>query len=714
MKHLIQDLSSGETRLIDAPYPSNAPNSLVISSRCSLVSVGTERMLVSFGKASLINKARQQPEKVRQVLEKVATDGLFATVDAVRSKLGQPIPLGYSNVGVVREVGKNIAGFRVGDRVVSNGGHAEIVRVPSNLCAKVPDAVSDQTAAFTVVASIGLQGVRLAQPTIGESMVVMGTGLIGLLTVQILLANGCRVLAIDYDPEKLALARKWGAETCNLADGEDPVEKGLAFSDGIGVDAVLVTASTSSSEPLKQAAKMSRKRGRIVLVGVAGLEFDRADLYEKELTFQVSCSYGPGRYDPFYEEGGHDYPVGFVRWTEKRNFEAVLKLMESGRIDVSDMISREVSFENAPRVYDELATDKSLLGVLLTYGATDEARAARAIPLSNDDRLSPAVEAPIFGVVGAGNYATRILIPAFKEAGARFGPIITSAGLSGSIAGEKFGFNESTTDIEGAIRDPQVTALIIATRHDSHARLAAKALAAGKDVFVEKPLSVDREGLSIIHEALKASSHTGSAPRLMVGFNRRFAPHVIRMRSLLATVAAPKSFLMTMNAGAVPPEHWTQDLEKGGGRIIGEACHLIDLMRCLAGCPIVRVTATRMADNVFEPVTEDKAFIILDFEDGSHGVIHYLANGAAAFPKERIEAFTGGRVLQLDNYRELRGFGWPGFRRARSFRQDKGQVACAAAFHDALLRGAPSPIPLDEIFEVSERTIEAAEQMRAH
>ena len=515
MKHLIQDLSSGETRLIETPHPANAPNTLVINSRYSLVSVGTERMLVTFGKASLINKARQQPEKVRQVLEKMGTDGLFATIDAVRSKLGQPIPLGYSNVGVISQVGGNVAGFRSGDRVVSNGSHAEVVRVPANLCAKIPDGVSDQAAAFTVVASIGLQGVRLAQPTVGESVVVMGAGLIGLLTVQILLANGCRVLAVDYDSEKLALARKWGAETCNLSSNESPVEKGLAFSGGVGVDAVIITASTSSTDPVKQAAKMSRKRGRIILVGVAGLELDRADFYEKELTFQVSCSYGPGRYDPAYEEAGQDYPIGFVRWTEKRNFEAVLGLMDSGRIDVSDMISRQVAFEDAPAVYEELTTERSLLGVLLTYDSAEDTRSARVISLPRHEQPRQAGE-PTIGLVGAGNYAARVLIPALKQSGARFGPIVTSTGLSGSIAGEKFGFEVSTTDLEEVIRNPEVSALVIATRHDSHARLAAKALGAGKDVFVEKPLAIDREGLEAVRAALESSLLSEGSPWLMV------------------------------------------------------------------------------------------------------------------------------------------------------------------------------------------------------
>lgn len=712
MKQIIQDLSSGETRMVDTPRPSPKTGNLVIDSRQSLISVGTERMLVDFGKASLLSKARQQPDKVKQVLDKIRTDGLFTTLDAVKSKLGQPIPLGYSNVGIVSDTG-GASGFSIGDRVVSNGAHAETVRVPKNLCARIPDAVSDEAATFAVVGSIGLQGVRLVNPTIGEAVVVIGTGLIGLMTVQILLANGCRVLAMDYDPAKLALAQQYGAEICNLSDGVDPVEAGMVFSGQRGVDAVLITASTKSNDPIENAALMSRKRGRIVLVGVTGLNLSRDNFYEKELSFQVSCSYGPGRYDPSYEESGNDYPLGFVRWTEKRNFETVLDLMASGKIDVSNMISKQLAFENAPEAFQSLGEDKDLLGVVLSYGSSDEERQQRTVPLVKSVRNRAADGNPAIAVIGSGNYASRILIPALSKINANLGPVVTSAGLSGTIAGEQNSVPESSTDIDVILKNDDIKAAVVATQHNSHAVLTTQLLKAGKDVFVEKPLAITHQQLADVRDVYTAASANEYGPRLMVGYNRRFSPYIVTMKKLLDRVQAPKSFVMTMNAGSIPPDVWIQDNDIGGGRIIGEACHYIDLMRFLAGSRIVEIKAQKMGQNSSETITEDKAILLLRFADGSHGSIHYLANGATSFPKERVEVFTNGSVLQMDNFKSLRGFGWPGFRRTSSWRQDKGQAACVAAFYEAMCKGEPSPIPPDEIFEVAQATLEAADILRA-
>ena len=709
MKQILQNLSTGQSELVEAPAPQVRAGAVLIDTTVSLISTGTERMLVDFGKAGLIAKARQQPEKVRQVLDKVATDGLMTTLDAVRSKLGQPIPLGYCNVGVVRE--SRAEGFRAGDRVVSNGPHADVVCVPRNLCAAIPEGVSDEAAAFAVVASIGLQGIRLAAPTLGEAFVVTGVGLIGLLTVQMLRAQGCRVLAIDFDPAKLELARRFGALTCNPAAGEDPVAAGLAFSRGLGVDGVIVTASTKSSDPITQAARMSRKRGRIILVGVTGLELNRADFYDKELTFQVSCSYGPGRYDPDYEERGQDYPVGFVRWTEQRNFEAVLDMLAAGAIDVAPLISHRIPFDEAPRAYDLLSTDKSALGIVLTYGHDVAARHLRRVPLA---AVAPAATGtaaagkPVVGFIGAGNYASRMLIPAFKAAGAVLHTIASAGGTNAVVHGRRAGFAEASSDTEALLADPAINTVAIVTRHNSHASLAARALQAGKHVFVEKPLAMTLAELEQVQAA-----HAAGNRLLMVGFNRRFAPQVQTMTALLRSVAAPKSFVMVMNAGAIPADHWTQDPAVGGGRIIGEACHYIDLMRHLAGAPIVSVQARRMGATDAEAVTEDKAAITLGFADGSFGTVHYLANGGASFPKERIEVFVAGRTLQLDNFLTLRGYNWPGFRKQALWRQDKGQTACAAAFLAAVERGGAAPIAADELFEVARVTIEAAAQLRA-
>ncbi|MED5512031.1 MAG: bi-domain-containing oxidoreductase, partial [Pseudomonadota bacterium] len=696
--------------IVEAPAPQLTKNHVVINTTTTLISAGTERMLVDFGKANLIDKARAQPDKVKMVLEKVQTDGLMTTVDAVKSKLAQPLPLGYCNVGVVESVGKGAESFQQGDRVVSNGPHADVVRVSKNLVAKIPDNVTDEEASFTVVASIGLQGIRLANPTIGECFVVTGVGLIGLLTVQMLRAQGCRVLAIDFDQAKLDLAKQFGAETCNPGKGEDPVAAGMAFSRGVGVDGVIITASTKSNDPVTQAARMSRKRGRIILVGVTGLELSRADFYEKELTFQVSCSYGPGRYDPNYEEQGNDYPLAFVRWTEQRNFEAILDMMAGGQLNVKPLITHRFKFENASDAYELLTSDKSALGILLQFESEPNSRHEKTVKLKAKTNYEP--NEPVVGFVGAGNYASRMLIPAFKEAGAQFHSIATSGGINGVIHGEKAGFSEATTDTQAMIDNPSINTIAIVTRHNSHAYFVQEALKAGKNVFVEKPLAITHEELADVKAAYGDAVKTDKAPKLMVGFNRRFSPQVQKMKQLLEPIKEPKSFIMTMNAGSIPSDHWTQDINAGGGRIIGEACHFIDLMRYLAGCEIVSVQARRVGDTETLDVTEDKAAIILGFADGSFGTIHYLANGAASFPKERVEVFTAGGTLQLDNFIKLKGFGWKGFKKLNLWKQDKGQTACSAAFIESIKQGKPAPISADELFEVAKVTIDIANQLR--
>ena len=698
MKQILQSLKTGATEVADVPCPAVGRGKLLIGTTRTLVSAGTERMLIEFGKAGWIDKARQQPDKVRMVLDKIKTDGLLPTVDAVFNKLDQPLPLGYCNTGRVLEVGAGVTAFAVGDRVISNGKHAEAVSVPVNLCAKVPESVSDDEAAFTVVCAIGLQGIRLAQPTLGEAVVVTGLGLIGLVTVQLLRAQGCRVLGLDFDADKLALAKSMGAEVVDLAAGEDPVAAAQRFSRGRGVDAVLITASTKSNEPVHQAAQMCRKRGRIVLVGVTGLELSRANFFEKELSFQVSCSYGPGRYDPSYEEKGNDYPVGFVRWTEQRNFEAVLDMMADGRLDVKPLISHRFAIDDAEGAYALVGGAGPSLGIVLEYPQTEEsALAVRRQTVRLHAAAAPATTCSL-GFVGSGNYATAVLIPAFKATGARLKVVASNAGVSGLHAARKFGFDETSTDTAGVIADPDVNAVVISTRHDSHAGLAIEALKAGKHVFVEKPLCLTLGELVAI-EATAASS----AGRLMVGFNRRFAPQVQRVKQLLAGAGGPKAFVMTVKAGAIPAEHWTQDSEIGGGRVVGEACHFIDLLRFLAGAPIVEWRRMDMA-----AATKDTLSLQLGFEDGSIGTVHYFANGPKSFPKERLEVFAGGRALQLDNFRKLTGFGWPGFSKMNLWRQDKGQKACAAAFVRAVESGGPAPIPLDELLEVARVSIEAA------
>jgi threonine dehydrogenase-like Zn-dependent dehydrogenase/predicted dehydrogenase len=703
VKQVLQSLKTGATEVGDVPSPGAGRGALLIRTTRTLISAGTERMLVEFGQASLLDKARQQPDKVRMVLDKVKTDGLMPTLESVRNKLDQPLPLGYCNVGVVAEVGAGVSGFSAGDRVASNGQHAEAVRVPANLCAKVPTGVSDEEAAFTALAAIALQGIRLVQPTLGEAVVVTGLGLIGLAAVQLLRAHGCRVLGIDVDPARLALARQFGAETVDLSAGEDPVGAAHRFSRGRGVDAVLVTASSKSNELMHQAASMCRQRGRIVLVGVVGLELSRDDFYKKELTFQVSASYGPGRYDANYEEKGQDYPFGFVRWTEQRNFEAVLDMMADGRLHVTPLISHRFPIHEAARAYELVSGAGPSLGILLEYPGPDAPPPPRTLRLDGSVPASTASTGTVAGgvsFIGSGNYATAILIPAFKRAGAPLRMVASSGGVTGRHAGRKFGFTQATTDTQAVFSDRGTGTVVITTRHDSHARLVMQALAAGKNVFVEKPMCLTLDELADIEAEYDRLAATNSAPRLMVGFNRRFAPHVVKIKALLAGTPGPKSFVMTVNAGAIPADHWTQAVEVGGGRIVGEGCHFVDLLRFLAGTAISGYQLTRMA-----APTADTATIQLSFADGSIGTVHYFANGSKRFPKERLDIFAAGRVLQLDNYRTLKGFGWPGFRSMNIWRQDKGQQACAAAFMSAIAGGTPSPIPFGEITEVSRVSI---------
>jgi predicted dehydrogenase/threonine dehydrogenase-like Zn-dependent dehydrogenase len=703
VKQILQSLKTGSTEVADVPCPSVRGGQLLIRSTRTLVSVGTERMMVEFGKAGWIEKARQQPDKVRMVLDKVKTDGIMPTFESVMNKLDQPLPLGYCNVGWVMEAGRGAAGFEVGDRVVSNGKHAEAVSVPVNLCARVPDGVSDDEAAFTVLGAIALQGIRLVQPTLGETVVVTGLGLIGLVTVQLLRAHGCRVLGLDLDPAKCDIARRFGAETVNLSAGEDPVAAAQAMTRGRGVDGVIITASTKSNEPVHQAALMCRKRGRIVLVGVTGLELSRADFYEKELTFQVSCSYGPGRYDPNYEDKGNDYPVGFVRWTEQRNFEAVLDMMADGRLDVKPLISHRFAIADAERAYELVGGAGPSLGILLEYeqapARTESAVRAQTVQVNPRSAGTATV-----AFIGSGNYSTAVLIPAFRAAGARMKTVASAGGVTGLHAARKFGFEATTTDTDSVFADPEIDAVVITTRHDSHASMVCRALRAGKSVFVEKPLALRREEVAEVARAHAEASASGRTPVLMVGFNRRFAPQVQRIAKLLEGASGPKSFVMTVNAGAIPAEHWTQDPESGGGRIVGEGCHFIDLLRFLAGSPIRAIDVCTM-----DTPTRDTVSIQMSFEDGSVGTVHYFANGPKAFPKERLEVFASGRVLQLDNFRKLRGFAWPGFRKMNLWSQDKGQKACAKAFVDALAGRSGAPIPLEQVLEVADVSIQAAE-----
>lgn len=713
MKQILQNLGTGETLLAEVPCPEVASGKFLALTLQSLVSLGTEKMLIDFGRGSLISKARSQPEKVRQVLQKIKTDGLLSTIDAVRAKLDTPIPLGYCNVGKIVHSPLN-GKYSVGDRIISNGPHAEMISVNENLSARVPDDVTDDQAAFTVIGAIALQGVRLAKPTLGERVAVFGMGLIGLLTVQILRANGCQVLGIDFDETKLRLAEAYGVRVCRLAEGQDPVAVAENWTDGIGVDAVIITASTKSDDLIHQAAMISRQRGRVILVGVVGLNLQRADFYEKELTFQVSCSYGPGRYDENYEKRGLDYPIGFVRWTEKRNFEAVLQLMAEGKVDVRPLITHRFKFDDALRAYEAIH-EKGAMGILLEYGegGSGERRAASGeedepkerIELrevrtkqKNEPRRLRKVEGDVgVAFIGAGGFSTRMLMPLLPKKGIRKVAVASNSGVSAAHAARKFGFGRTTTNTAEVFSDPAVDAVFITTPHNLHARMVIDALEARKHVFVEKPLALTEEEL----KQVEGVSNSRPDQLLLIGFNRRFSPHMVAMKEWLRAAPSNKAVVITVNAGSIPEKHWTQNPAVGGGRIAGEACHFIDLARFLVGHPISGSAAFPIEGG--DGRLGDCVTLQLSFEDGSTASIHYLANGHKDFPKERVEVFAGGRIYTCDNFRYSREIG--GKRKLKTSAQDKGHRTELESFISAIRHGGNWPITYNELIEVSEHSI---------
>ncbi|MBF0500902.1 MAG: bi-domain-containing oxidoreductase [Candidatus Riflebacteria bacterium] len=712
MKQILQSLKDGKIEVADIPVPAVKSGHLLIKTSKTLISLGTERMLLQFGRSGWIDKARQQPDQVRKVMQKIKTDGVVPTVTAVFNKLDQPLPLGYCNAGVVLEAGPGVYGFAPGDRVVSNGNHAEVVCIPQNLCAHIPDNVDDATAAFTVLAAIALEGVRLIEPTLGERIAILGLGLIGLLTGQILRANGCRVIGFDFDEDKVRFAKEFGIEAWSLKEGVDPIDAAMRFSDGFGVDGVIITAATKSNDPIHQAPQMCRKRGKVVLVGVVGLEMSRDDFYKKEISFQVSCSYGPGRYDPAYEKKGLDYPIGFVRWTEQRNFEAILGLMAEGRLIVKNLISETISIEQAEKAYELVEKRPDILGLILDYPRAIDLVQERIVTLAgtSSEKIKsggiPVASDPIVGFIGAGGFSSSTLLPAFQEAGANLKVIASAGGVSGTHLGKKFKFTLTTTDNRYVFDDPELNTVVITTQHSSHASLVIQALRARKHVFVEKPLCLNHQELLEIRRAYDEFA-VPDGHLLMVGFNRRFAPLVATMKQMLEGVAGPKAITMTVNAGAIPADHWTQDGDIGGGRILGEACHFIDLLRYLAGSQIKDIHGL-LGEGAGPNNPPDTALISMRFVDGSVGAIQYFPNGHKDFPKERIEVFAGGRILHLDNFRRLEGFGWPNFTSEKPWQQDKGHKKQVVDFLTAIREGKPAPIPFDEIIEVTEATIKAA------
>ncbi|MFC2108293.1 bi-domain-containing oxidoreductase [Candidatus Bipolaricaulota bacterium] len=703
MRQLLQHLRTGKMELAELPCPSAGRGQVLIQTRASLISAGTERMLVEFSQANLLQKARQQPDRVKQVLEKINTDGLMPTLEAVFRKLDVPLPLGYCNAGVVLEVGPRVHDIRPGDRVASNGSHAEIVCVPRNLCAKIPDTVSDEDAVFTVLGSIALQGVRLAQPTLGERFVVFGMGLVGLLTAQFLRATGCEVLAVDMNAERLALAEMFGAKAINVGQGGDPIAAAEAWTEGRGADGAIIAASAETDAIVHQAAESCRKRGRIVLVGVVGLNLRRSDFYKKELTFQVSCSYGPGRYDEKYEQAGQDYPPGYVRWTEQRNFDAVLGAIASGSLKLADIVTHRVPFVDALTAYEKIQHDPTALGVVLEYRSeVDRSVIVRVC----ESREYGAAGQAVVGVIGAGGFAKGILLPSLARTPARLAYLADIDAAAAKHGASKFGFEKAITDHTMILDDPTVNTVFVLVGHHLHAQFVVEALDAGKHVFVEKPLAMNEEELRVIEEAFaKAKGH-----QLMLGFNRRFSSHMVKIRQLLTGRSAPLCMSMTVNGGAIPADHWTQDPERGGGRIIGEGCHFIDLLSFVADSPVTAVSAMMMGEGV--AVRSDKMAILLEFADGSIGTVNYFSNGSKSYPKEALEVFSDGRVLRMENFRVTRGYGFPSFKTFRTRRQDKGHNAEVAAFIDGIASGGVPPIPFSEIVNSTRATFAAVESSR--
>ena len=683
-------------------------------------------MLVEFGKASLFQKARSQPDKVKQVLAKIRTEGLLPTIEAVFRRLDEPLPLGYCAAGEVFVVGAGVTGFAVGDRVACNGPHAEVVSVPTNLVAKVPATVSDEAAAFTVIGAIGLEGIRLAKPELGETFVVVGLGLIGQISAQLLKAHGCRVIGFDFDEAKVALARSFGIEAVRVGGEVDPSKWVEAETKGVGADGVLITASTSSNEVIRQSAQMSRKRGRIVLVGVVGLSLNRADFYEKEITFQVSCSYGPGRYDHAYEEKGFDYPLAFVRWTENRNFQAVLAAMASGVLRIEPLITKRVPLERFDEIYGQM--DGSGLASLLIYGTdarastpllvtrgevqtTDGEERAEvgsqtiASTLRLNDRQFRGSDGAL-AVVGAGNFAKMTAMPALAAAQAPVKTIVSCGGVTGTSLAKKYRVPLSSTDYVTVLADPDIRGVIITTRHDLHAGQAAAALMAGKRVLVEKPLCLTLEELRSVERAIGFKRMGTSPPAtphpaahwVTVGFNRRFSPHAVKMKALLGETPGALSVIATMNAGAIPLNHWVHDPLVGGGRLVGEACHFVDLAVFLTGSLIESVNAAAVGE------VADCASILLRHASGAVSVINYLSQGNREVSKERVEVHSQGRTLLLDNFCELRGFGFRSFSKLKT-KLDKGHAAQFALFARRVKEGGPALIPWEEISNVTRATL---------
>ena len=706
MKQVLQNRKTGRPFVGEVPVPALQRGRVLVRTVASLISAGTERMAVEMVSKGLVNEARQRPDLVKAVVSKVKSDGLLTTFASVRDKMEASTTLGYSAAGIVTAVAEDVSEFQVGDRVACAGvgfaSHAEVLSVPRNLCVHLPVNVTFDEGAFGTLGAIALQGVRLAEPTLGESIVVIGLGLVGQLTVQLLKANGCRVFGLDLDAQRVNLAIDLGADAATVSNN-DAAKQIEAWTAGRGADAVLITAATDSNQPIELAAKISRLKGRVVVVGMTGLEIPRQPFYLRELSLMISMSYGPGRYDPTYEEGGNDYPFGYVRWTEKRNIEAFVELINSGSIRLNKLISHRFPIDQAERAYRLISGDSSepYLGVVLNYDP-DSPVMTRVALKSSKTRSDSAIT---LGVIGAGGYVPAMLLPHFKAAGVNFKSIATASGVSAHDVGKRFGFRDAVSGAEEVLNDADVNLVVVGTRHDSHAELATQALLVNKHVFVEKPLALNDEELERVLNAASVSSGV-----LMVGFNRRFSPLALQARDFFVGRSAPLSISYRVNAGRVPKEHWLQD-QRQGGRIIGEVCHFIDFMTYITEAKPTSVFAEAISASSDKIVSADSVFITLKFEDGSNGTIAFLAEGDRGLAKERVEIFGEGRTFVLDDYRNATMYRDGREKQMTLKAQDKGQKDQVKAVCDAVLSGE-APISLDDLASTTRTTFRILDSLR--
>jgi len=707
MKQVLQHVRSGELEVAEVPEPFSKSGGVVVRNAASLISAGTEKMVIDFAGKSMIGKAKERPDLVRQVLDKVKKDGLMPTVQTVLSRLDQPIPLGYSCAGVVEHVGRGAEEFAVGDRVACAGmgyaSHAHAVFVPKNLAVRIPENVAFEDASYVTLGAIALQGVRVAEVRLGESVAVVGLGLLGQLTVQILKASGCRVIGIDLDPAKIALARELGADAA-VVRTEDVESVVAAFTSGVGVDAVIITAAADTNDPTELAGSICRDRGIVSMVGAVKMDVPRKVYYEKELQLRLSRSYGPGRYDPAYEEKGQDYPIGYVRWTERRNMEEFLRLVSTGQVTPSRLTTHRFAIDAADSAYAIVTGEdrQPFLGVVLTYDENPGAKAVRRIELR--PRAPKAGKVGV-GFIGAGNFAKAVLLPRFKaSADAALVGVSTATGVNAKATGEKYGFSYCTTDTQQLLADESIDAVVIATRHGSHAKFAADALGAGKAVFVEKPLAIDADGLQRVLDAQKASGGL-----LTVGFNRRFSPLAAEAKRFFAE-GQPLAVQYRINAGPIPPGVWLHDREDGGGRIIGEVCHFIDLVQYLTGDELVEVFAYSLGGPTAE--LHDTVAITLRYRGGSIGSINYFATGDKSFPKEMVEVYGGNGIAILDDFRQLTLTRNGKRRKVRKLAQEKGFDQEVAAFLTAVRKGGEPPIPLESLVSTTRATFAIEESLR--